>query len=413
MPDLVEITDGKLRLNLHLGQTRAWDSQARFVFIVAGSQSGKTSIGPVILWKWINEMGPGDYLAVTATYDLFKLKMLPETLRFFCERLKWGKYSASDRVIVSNDGDTRIILRSANSPGGLESSSVKAAWLDECGMDTFTLDAWEAIQRRLSLAQGRVLGTTTPYNLGWLKCEIYDRYAAGDPDYDVIQFRSIDNPAFPVAEYERMRATLPPWKFEMFYNGAFARPGGLIYEDFNTELHRINLPYIPPFWPIYVGVDFGAVHTAQVWLAEEPGTHRLYVFRETLTGGRSTPEHAQLAKINAAPFRYVKWYGGAAGEDQQRMDWQRAGIPLQRPPVTDVEAQIDRVIGLFRQNRLFIGKGLAGLVNELTTYSREIDAQGHPTEKIANKAAFHRLDALRYVVAGLTRSQTRARSSEY
>lgn len=210
-----------------------------------------------------------------------------------------------------------------------------------------------------------------------------------------------------------MRDTLPPWKFEMFYNGNFARPAGQIYGDFDPLRHRVALPYIPPFWNIYVGVDFGAVHTAQVWLAEEPPTRRLFVFRESVTGGRSTPEHALLAKMGAQPYRYVRWYGGAAGEDQARMDWTRAGVPIQRPPVTDVEAQIDRVIGLFRQNRLLVGRGLSGLVNELTTYSRELDAHGQPTERIANKAAFHRLDALRYVVAGLTRGQTRARSSEY
>jgi len=90
-----------------------------------------------------------------------------------------------------------------------------------------------------------------------------------------------------------------------------------------------------------------------------------------------------------------------------------AGVPILRPPVSDVEAQIDRVIGLLRGHRLFIGRGLTGLLNELTTYSRELDAHGQPTERIANKAAYHRLDALRYVVAGLTRGQQRARVWEY
>lgn len=33
----------KARLELHKGQTEAYDSQRRFVFVVAGTQSGKTS----------------------------------------------------------------------------------------------------------------------------------------------------------------------------------------------------------------------------------------------------------------------------------------------------------------------------------------------------------------------------------
>ena len=33
----------------------------------------------------MREMGEGDYLAVTATYDLLKLKFLPEMQRYFCD----------------------------------------------------------------------------------------------------------------------------------------------------------------------------------------------------------------------------------------------------------------------------------------------------------------------------------------
>src|SRR5512135_2337320 len=111
MTQLAEIQGKRLRLNLHRGQTQAWESAARFVFIIAGTQSGKTSFGPWLFHNWIQQGGEGDYLAVTATYDLFKLKMLPEMRRVFCELLHWGTYEASDRVIVSNDRKSRIILR--------------------------------------------------------------------------------------------------------------------------------------------------------------------------------------------------------------------------------------------------------------------------------------------------------------
>ncbi|MCX7851812.1 MAG: terminase family protein [Caldilineales bacterium] len=413
MPELVEIVDGKLRLNLHPGQTQAWESRKRFVFIIAGTQSGKTSFGPHLFYRWIQEAGPGDYLAVTATYDLFKLKMLPEMKRVFCDWLRWGTYQASDRVIVSHDGASRIILRSANSPGGLESATVKAAWLDECGQDEFTLEAWEAVQRRLSLTQGRVLATTTPYNLGWLKTHVFDRWQAGDPDYDVIRFRSIDNPAFPVAEYERARQMLPAWKHAMFYDGEFARPAGLIYEDFDPAVHLVPPFAIPPLWPVVVGIDFGALHLAQVWLAEHPVTHVWYAFRESLTGGHATPEQASLASQLAANHRYVRFFGGAPGEHQARLDWSAAGIGVRRPPVADVEAQIERVITLLRQRRLLIFNNLSGLYHELSTYSRELDANGQPTPRIAHKTTYHRLDALRYAVAGLTAGYARARVREY
>src|SRR5205814_10640183 len=101
------------------------------------------------------------------------------------------------------------------SGGGLESATAKAALLDEAGQDSFGVEDWEAVLRRLSLSQGRVFLGTTPYNLGWLKSEIYDRWTAGDTAYEVIQFASTQNPAFPPAEYERAKATMPAWRFAM------------------------------------------------------------------------------------------------------------------------------------------------------------------------------------------------------
>lgn len=37
-----------LRLNLHPGQVRAWRSTRRFVIVLAGTQSGKTSFFPAL-----------------------------------------------------------------------------------------------------------------------------------------------------------------------------------------------------------------------------------------------------------------------------------------------------------------------------------------------------------------------------
>lgn len=398
--DLVEVIDGKARLHLHPGQTKAWDSTRRFVFVIAGTQGGKTSFGPWWLNREIERCGEGDYLAVTASYDLFKLKLLPEMRRVFEDMLGWH-YFASDRLLAK--GNSRIILRSASAEGGLESATAKAALLDECGQDDFRLESWEAVQRRLSLSQGRVLGTTTPYNLGWLKTEVFDRWRAGDPDFEVVQFKNIDNPRFPVAEYHRMKTKLPGWKFKMFYDGEFSRPAGMIYSDFEDpggdEVGgHIVAPFpLPVEWPRYVGLDFGATNTAMVWLAEDTQRAAFYLYREYLDGGKTTPEHAAIAKEHAKHERVWRWAGGSKSETQQRMDWSAAEVSVDEPLVTDVESGIDRVIQLIKEKRLFVFSDCKGIRDEFGTYSRELDESGQVTEKIKDKEKFHRLDALRYI----------------
>lgn len=408
---------GKLHLALHAAQAQAWDSPRRFTFFIAGSQAGKTSFGPWWLRREILLRGAGDYLAVTASYDLFKLKFLPEIRTVFEHVLRIGRYWAGDKVLELADPASgkflakraddpmwgRIILRSASAAGGLESSTAKAALLDECGQDEFELIAWEAVLRRLALNRGRVLGTTTPYNLGWLKTEVFDRWRKGDPDYRVVQAESIVNPAFPREEFERAKRTMQTWKFLMFYGGQFSRPAGLIYGDYSDEVggHMVPDFAIPVEWPRYVGMDYGGVNTCLVWLAEDVNTAAFYLYREYLKGGMTTPEHAGEAKTHLATERVIRWVGGSASEGQPRRDWGAAGITVLEPPITDVESGIDRVTQLLKEHRLFIFESCAGVRDELGTYSRVLDENGQPTEKIKNKERYHHLDGLRYIAQTL------------
>jgi len=416
---LWETRGTNIDLNLHAGQARAWASERRFVFMVAGAQGGKTVFGPPWLLREMRLRGPGDYLAVTATFPLLNLKMLPEFLSLFQTQLHLGEWRASARVFdipkqkgktpLEWDGAGRVIFGSATNSESLESATAKAAWLDECGMDQFRLASWEAVQRRLALYQGRVLGTTTPYNLGWLKQQIYDPWRAGSPDIDVIQFESIVNPAFPRAEYERLRSVMPTWKFNMFLRAQFDRPAGLIYADFLDAFredggHKVHAFDVPPSWPRHVGIDFGAANTALVWLAHDPAADVYYVYRESLEGGMTTGEHAAKARAVAQGANVLTWHGGSKSETQQRADWTAAGVPAREPPVSDVEAGIDRVISLFKTKRLFVSDSCRGLLDELGTYARELDDSSQPTAKIRDKESFHRLDALRYAILGVTQA---------
>ena len=189
---------------------------------------GKTSFGPHWLYREIQRCGPGDYLIASPTFVLAEKKLIPELLLLFKEWLKLGDYNKSShcftfarhvsmRTFRNADKPTNVWIGAADHPNSLESATVKAAWLDEPGQKEFRLDSWHAILRRLSLAQGRALLTTTPYDLGWLKQHIYDRWKRinsplekpGDRDFRVIRFDSTENPQFPQEEFERARNSIP------------------------------------------------------------------------------------------------------------------------------------------------------------------------------------------------------------
>lgn len=407
-----------LLLHFHPGQKQAWNSSKRFVFVLAGTQGGKTSFGPWWLWREIMNCGAGDYIAATSSYDLFKLKMLPEIRNVFEHILGIGRYWAGDKILEIKNPETgefeasrsddpmwaRVILRSASAEGGLESSTAKAAWLDEVGQDEFGLSAWEAVLRRLSLSVGRVLGTTTLYNLGWLKQRVFHAWEKGDPDFDIIQFESVMNPIFPKAEFDRAKRTLASWKFNMQYRARYDRPAGMIYQDFIDDYrdaggHKVKPFKIPTEWPRFVAIDPGGVNCAKLWFAHDTEHDVFYAYRESLDGGKANAEHAlearQLAETNGE--RVIWWAVGQKAEEQVRLDWIGAGVSnVKEPPFSDVEAGIDKVVALLRQFRLYFLDTLDVTLDQIVTYARKLDENNDPIETIANKEKYHLMDALRY-----------------
>lgn len=425
----------------HRAQTYAYDSPRRTVAMIAGTQGGKTSFGPWWLAHKIQQRGSGDYLAVTSTYDLFKLKLLPEFLRVFEEKLELGRFWLGDKVFELRDPETgkfwarrsadrmwgRVILRSAQSLSGLESATVKAMWLDECGQDDFTLEARKALRRRGALYQADELLTTTLYNLGWVKQQVIDPATNGgavslervelasgrEAEVEVtdnaaaniclVQFDSVVNPLYPQAEFDEAQATLPDDEFQMMYRGRVTKLRTLIYNTFDPALDTCARFPIPAHWARFLGLDFGGVHTAALFYAEEPESKKLYCYREYLAGDKSAKEHA-TALLEGEPGR-PRAVGGSRSEGQWRLEFATAGLPIGEPDQPDVWVGINRVYAQNKQHQIIYFADLTGVLDQKGRYRRKRDKAGNPTDEIENKQMFHFLDAERYII-GRIRSHT-------
>lgn len=437
--------EGRLVLNFHDGQIRTFYSLARFIFMLAGTQGGKTSFGP----HWLHEecrkaterLQPGeplgDFLAVTATYDLFQLKMLPEMLEVFVRLLDIGYYWGASRILELREGLSpqgrlwagpgakatdpmwgRIILRSAEAESGLESTTAKAAWLDEVGQDKFSRSAWRAVLRRLSIYQGRVLGTTTVYNTGWMKTEIYDRWRRhingqghpGDEDYEVVQFDSTMNPMFTVEEFNRAKASMPLWEFNMTHRGQYDTPAGLVFDNFETSTEVIDRFEIPkdasPPWRWYTGHDFGSKNPAHIAFAQDPGTGLLYAAQEYVPSGVSVGGQVENWNEKLSGRLVIQRQGGSHQEDGWRLAYTGLGMPITEPPINDVGVGIGRLWALFNFKRIKVFSDMEHFLDEIASYSYETDENGVPTDKLANQSAFHIMDATRYALCGFHADQT-------
>ncbi len=416
--ELNEKGENELIINPHPGQVQILNNDRRFQVMLAGTGGGKTELLPIWVYSEILRCGGGDVLAVSPTTPLQKLRLIPSFIKFFVNTLQIGEYKVADKVMKikgnTPDGElnANIFFGSADKSESLESMVAVAACIDEAGQDRFKLSAWEAILRRVGHREGRILITTTLYNFGWLKRELYDRWQAGDADINVVQFDSILNPYYSKDEYDRAKRQLPLWKFNMQYRGIFDRPAGQIYQDFDETVHLIEPFPIPTSWNYHVGIDPGAVHTALIWIAEDPATNKFYITNSYLAGNKTTKEHVAYAKMQYEYPRVVDWRGGAGSEQQFRDDWTAEGIPVQEPAIRNVEAMINRVTALWKEKRLYVfnndantvsdGNKTRSLLDEIRSFSRELDDNGQPTEKIKDEKTFHFLASLRYFASKIS-----------
>lgn len=430
------IDDGALPIELNRGQRRALASPARFTLMLTGVRSGKTFTGPAWLFNEMRFRGPGDYLVAAPSEKLLTAGAIKEFVRLFERKLRVGHYVGSPHNVfrfsrhraawffgAMHDPtiDTNVYFRHASDPDTLEGATYKAAWLDECGQKRFKLESYEVIQDRLTIDRGRILMTTRPYYMGWLKRYVYDRWKAGDPAYNVVRMESQHNPQFPMEEWHRMRQTLPAWKFNLKYRGIFERPAGRIYDCFRSEEHTVDPFEIPRSWKRYVGLDFGGVNTAATLWAEEPNPDPrksvLYCYGEYWPAAkgevtaRPAGAHVQALKKDE-PGLPAKCVGGSKSEGQWRVEFAKAGYPVAAPLFSDVEVGIEKVYGLINTGRVKVFSSCVYLLEELEGYSRELDDEDNPTDTIEDKDAYHLLDSARYIL-GWRASSTPLRPSMF
>lgn len=403
----------------HKYQRKFWECYRPIVAICAGWQSGKTVSLPAWLKREIQRCGPGDYGAFSSTFKLLKRKFLPELKKEFKD---FCTYLAGDMQFVFTEEGSRklwgdewdesptvIQLGYAENPESLESATLKAVIWDECGQRLVPEQSFLTVQSRLMVNRGRMALASRPYESGWYERLVKGGLSGENELVDVVSFPSWANPVNPPESdpyWIPIRAKMPTWKFTILYEGQFTKPLGLIYDTFDYNLDTCEDFDIPKSWgwKFYPGMDFGPVNTAGLIIAENPETKELFVVREYHSPvKRKYTEHA--ASIRGG-FALSVGAAGNHSEDDSRSLMRLAGVLLDEPPTNDVESQIQCVYEQLASHMLkFFRKACAETIADAENYSRKVDDEGETQDEIAQKSKWHRLDALRYIIAKLRPAQ--------
>jgi cytochrome c556 len=440
---------------MHEGQLRLWDSAASDPIACAGTQGGKTNAeSPWLLREiqrcapLIRQQGSGKFIYAGPTLTLLKQQAIPSFKELFQEveglgRLIEGskpyfRFSKEglQKVLGFSDCPVTVHFAYTNDSSNLESMTACAGVWDEAGQKDNKYESYGAYNRRLKVARsttfesvlkfapqwwidwyyadegggarfGRRMWGTTPYEWNWFKTEVVDKAGEGAPGpegFELFNWPSWRNPRVSEASCnDELTNGMPLWQWQMMYLGIFTKPAGVIYDTFTFENNTCADFPVPAHWKKWPGVDFGSAHMGAVIVTENPETKVLFAIQETLAGNKTFAEH--VTEIRKGGYALQVGAGGSHQEEGWREAFRTNGLPLDEPPVNDVKVGIGCVYGEVKTCSFVVFRSCKGLIAEFGVYSRVLDADGQPTEEIAHKSRYHRLDAVRYIVSKLRPSK--------
>jgi PBSX family phage terminase large subunit len=389
-----------LRINLHPFQSKAFFSKARFILLQAGLQSGKTLCGVVWARTQYDTYEKLDGLICAPTYKILSQSTLP---KFFEINKDLKKFYKKGDSTIEVPGRGIIYIRSTENPNVIEGMTLKWIWADEGGQMKY--DAWVNMQGRVSILQGKVFITTTPYTFNWLK-EIND-LSKTDSNYEVVKFRSIDNPYFPKEEYERVKKNLEPRIFRRRYEGEMERLEGLVYDSLIPNLHIIGKKNIK-FKEVIAGVDWGYTHYTAIPIIGITDENIYYIIDEYCKSEKTTAEIIEALKNYQSLYNIRYIYPDPEAPDKIE-EMRRAGV-MARDVLKNKDSivnGIDKIRELFRTQRLYIFDTCVHTVEGFNLY-RYPDQDKIDRNELPLKEDDDMMDAIRYAISnyqGMTMPQ--------
>lgn len=376
----------KVEVELFKQQYEAFSFKTQFGAAIAGVQGGKTYVGSLWAGKKINEYPEGVGIIAAPTYKILQQSTL---VKFFSQFPSLKRYHKEQKGVIELPTGGQVFIRSMDQPFGSEGITANWIWGDEAGQ--MPRYAFIVFRSRVSTTGGQVFFTTTWYDLGWLYLDFYLPWLnKEDLAYSVFQWRSIDNPYFPLAFYEQEKRRLSPQEFARRYDAIPTKMEGLVYDlppDQIIEPREINTKDI-----IY-GLDFGFTNPTAGVVIKIDNDNVFYIVNDELyeTGKTQDEIEDRLKGIQLkTPFRQL--YPDPAEPDRIE-SLKRKGF-YTKTVDKNILLGIDRVRELIRKKQLFVFNTCKNVLDEINYY--HFDPQKPKEEPVKEKD--HLMDAIRYAI---------------
>lgn len=380
-----------MAFELHPAQKQIVRDRHRFRIVNCGRKFGKTTIA--------REELQGAGLAHEDAHALYLAPTFGEARDIMWEPLKkltrpaWAEEPNETRLEIklhAQDGGVAIIYlkgwEAIESIRGMEFDFIVS---DEIRKYRNFWVGWnEVLRPTLTPRKGELLGLSTPNGFDHFfdLCMLHTT----DADYRYFHFTSFDNPHLDVAELEAARKQLPEDQFAQEYLADFRKRSGLVYKEFNRELHVTDR--VPSRVHRILGVDFGYTNPAAVLTIDIDAEGEYWVSEEWYRTGKTNIEIIEYAKAKKPNAVYPD------PAEPDRIEEMRRHQLHVREVNADVGAGINKVRELFQTNKIHIHSSCVNLISELETYAYPEKKERRNLDEKPIKEDDHGVDALRYAL---------------
>ena len=303
-----------MKAKLSKWQYQVANDEHRFKVICAGRRSGKSVLARLLLLKWAVET-PGVYYLVSPTYKQAKAIHWHEAKKEIPQ--SWIKATNQTELSFTLKNGSIIELKGAENPDALRGVKLRGLVVDEIASIRNWGWLWgEVLRPTLTDYEAPAIFISTPkgYN------HFYDLYQMGQGvpakgtsgNYKSWRFTSYDNPYIPKNEIDNAKKELTEDTFAQEYLADFRKFTGLVYKEFEREVHIVQPFDIPDGFTLYRGVDFGSTNpTVCLWIAVD-GDDNWFIVDEHYEVGKTIDYHAGI--INSkTKGNVVATYGDPSG----------------------------------------------------------------------------------------------------
>lgn len=286
------------------------DKKNRWVF--GGNRSGKTECGAVeTVWLargihpfknnkpiscWVVS------LSKQVQRDVAQSKILHYLRKDWIEKIvmssgsgDWAENGIIDFILVKNifGGLSKIGFKSCDQGREkFQGTSLDFVWFDE----EPPYEIYNECRMRVLDKRGMIFGTMTPLKgLTWVYNEIYRNESNSDEIwYEEMEWA--DNPYLDKEEIEAMTKSLSAEELESRRYGKFMQCGGMVYNEFDENIHVIDPFDVPKEWQDNISIDPGLKNPLSAhWYARDYDGN-VYVIAEHFEKGKDVYYHSQKIK---------------------------------------------------------------------------------------------------------------------